>query len=215
MSIAINTSPANAIADLSDLVREIRDEMDDDGFDMARILRAITRAEAHFNRQLRLPRMEKSAILTTSNDGAELPLDYLAVLHVGCANTPDHLLLSTTPGNLARRDGLPMGAYAIEGRRIVVAASCPQYLRITYHARIPALTQDNPANWLLDHHADLYLHQVLAILFAKIGDTERASHNQAVADQVMVDVQRVGRRARFGAGPLIPAGMQQVRGVRT
>ena len=105
-------------------------------------------------------------------------------------------------------------AYAIENRRIIVGPVGEASLTLVYYARIPSLTDDNPSNWLLDEHPDVYLHQVLAILFNKIGDTERATLNLSIASGLIGAINDSGKKNRWGAGPLVPKGITQVCGAR-
>jgi len=217
MSIAILTSPENAISSLSDLVDEVRDEMDDDGFAEARIYRAIARAEAVFNRDLRCPRMETETQFTTSAEATELPTDFLQLRSVYLEGSPDNPLTSMSPAGLRQlyrgQSGAPV-AYALENRRIVLAPVGQATVTLLYYARVPALTEANPANWLLDESPDVYLHQVLAILFNKTGDTERAALHLGIATDIVASINASGRKNRWGSGPLTPNTMTQVRSAR-
>ena len=217
MSIAVNTSPENAIANLPDLVAEVRDELDDDAFDEQRIYRAIARAEAVFNRELRCPKMETEHFLSVTSEATELPSDFLQLRSVYAEGSPDNPLTSKSPAGLRQLyrgiSGTP-AAYAIENRRIVLAPVGEASLTILYYARVPALTENNPNNWLLDESPDLYLHQVLAILFSKIGDSERAALNLGIARDLIVAINDSGNKNRWGAGPLVPSGLRQVGSVR-
>lgn len=217
MSIAILTTPANAISSLSDLVTEIRDEMDDDGFDLSRIYRAIARSEAVFNRDLRCPRMETEAQFTTSSEATELPTDFLQLRSVYVEGSPDNPLTSMSPAGLRQlyrgRSGTPC-AYALENRRIVLGPVGTAVLTLLYYARVPSLTEANPVNWLLDESPDLYLHQALAILFNKTGDMERAALHLGIASDLIASINAAGKKNRWGAGPLAPQTIAQVRSAR-
>lgn len=217
MAISIDTSPANAISDLNDLIVEVRDEMDDDAFAVDKIYRAITRAEAMFNRELRCPKMETEYQLAVTSEQTELPVDFLQLRAVYAEGSPDNPLDSLSPAGLRQRyqgvSGTPKG-YAIENRRLIVGPVGDVTATLVYYARIPALTEANPSNWLLDEHPDLYLHQVLAILFNKIGDSERAAANATYAAELLASINDSGKKNRWGAGPLVPRGIQQVWGAR-
>ncbi|WPZ05492.1 phage adaptor protein [Pelagerythrobacter marinus] len=217
MTIAVSTSPANSISNLSDLVAEIRDEMDDDAYPLDKINRAIGRAEAVFNRELRCPRMETEYVFTTSQEETDLPLDFLQLRSVYAEGSPDNPLTSMSPNGLRQLyrgiSGVPM-ACAIENRRLVIAPVGETTLTILYYARIPALTDSNPTNWLLDEHPDVYLHQVLSILFNKTGDSERAALNLDIATSLLTQINDSGKKNRWGAGPLTPLGVTQVCGAR-
>lgn len=217
MAISIDTSPANAISDLNDLIVEVRDEMDDDAFAVDKIYRAITRAEAMFNRKLRCPKMETEYQLAVTSEQTELPVDFLQLRAVYAEGSPDNPLDSLSPAGLRQRyqgvAGTPK-AYAIENRRLIVGPVGDATATLVYYARIPSLTEANPSNWLLDENPDLYLHQVLAILFNKIGDSERAAANATYAAELLASINDSGKKNRWGAGPLVPRGIQQVWGAR-
>lgn len=217
MSIAISTSPANAISNLSDLVEEIRDEMDESAFDITRIYKAIARAEAVFNREIRAPRMETAVTLTVTGETTDLPLDFLQLRAVYSDGSPDRPMLSLSPNALRTmylgRSGIP-AAYAIENRSFIVGPVGEGSFKLLYYAMIPSLTADNPANWLLLDHPDLYVHQTLALLFNKTGDSERAALNLQIARDIMDQINAATKKARWGASPLTPMGIQQVYGTR-
>lgn len=213
MSIAVTTSPENAIANLSDLVAEIRDELDDSGYALDKIYRAITRSESRFNRELRVPEMETETILDVSEEVTGLPGDFLEMRSVYQEGEPDSPLRNTSAGEVRRvfngREGVPC-VYAIENRRLIIGPVGETQLQMTYFQRIPALTADNPSNWLLDRHPDLYLHQALAIIFNRIGDSERGALNLGIADDIIAQVQREGVNARWGDGSIAPARLSNI-----
>jgi len=217
MTIAISTSPANTLSNLSDLVEEVRDEMDDSAYAVNRIYKAIARAEAVFNRDLRVPKMETETQIAVTSEATDLPLDFLQLRTVYQEGSPDSPLLSMSPAGLrglySGRAGTPH-ACAIENRRLIVGPVGETLLTLLYFARIPSLTDSNPTNWLLDEHPDVYLHQVLAILYNKQGDSERAALNLTIARDIIAAVNSSGSKNRWGAGPLVPMGIAQVYGAR-
>lgn len=216
MSLAINTSPANAIANLTDLIEEIRDELDYDTFSLDKIYRALGRAEARFNRDLRVERMETEASLSVTEEATDLPLDFLELRHIYVEGSPDNPLRTMSPAGIRAlfqgRTGTPR-AYAIENRRIIVAPVGEANLTLNYYQRIPSLTVDNPANWLIEDMPDLYLHQVLAILFNKLSDRESAAINQAAADAIIESANRAAFAGHWGSAPLVPVLVRQTSGV--
>jgi hypothetical protein len=217
MSIAFATDPTGAIATLDDLVEEIRDELDDSGYSLTKIYRAIARAEAYFNRELRVPQMETEYSFSVNTESTDLPSDFLQMRAIYQQGSPDRALRSMAPDGMRR---LFMGqtgiaaAYAIEGRRLIVAPVGDADLTMLYYAAIPPLNEGAPTNWLLVEYPDIYLHHVLAILFNKTGDGERGLVNMNMAVQLIEQANKTGRNARFGAGPLNPFLVQQVSGTR-
>lgn len=216
MTLSINTSPANAIANLTDLIEEIRDELDYDTFSLDKIYRAIGRAEARFNRDLRVERMEAETTLSITEEATDLPLDFLELRHIYAEGSPDNPLRTMSPAGIRSlylgQSGTPK-AYAIENRRIVVAPVGSASLTLNYYQRIPSLTVDNPANWLVEDMPDLYLHQVLAILFNKLSDPAAAQTNQLAADSIVDSANKAAFAGHWGSAPLVPVLVRQVGGV--
>jgi hypothetical protein len=216
-TIAFSTDPAGAITTLPDLIAEIRDEMDDEGYSLPKIMRAIGRAEAMFNRELRVPEMETELQFTVTSEQTDLPLDFLQMRTIYQEGSPDNPLKSMSPTGLRQLyrgvAGRPC-AYALENRRIVIAPVGDAPLTMLYYAKIPPLTESNPSNWLLFEQPDLYLHTVLAILFGKTGDQGRAADNLALSRGLIELANNAGRKARWGGGPLTPKLVQQVPGAR-
>lgn len=217
MPIAFSTDPNSAITSLNELVAEIRDEMDDSGYSTDKIYRAIGRAEAFFNRELRVPQMETEYQFGVTAETTDLPFDFLQMRAIYQEGSPDSPLRSMAPDGLRRlyrgTAGTP-AAYAIEGRRIIIAPVGNASLTMLYYAKIPALNEDGPTNWLLVDYPDLYLHYVLSILFAKTGDRERATDSLSIATGLIEQANRQARNARWGAGPLTPVLVHQVTGTR-
>lgn len=216
MSLAINTSPANAIANLTDLIEEIRDELDNDSFALDKIYRAIGRAEARFNRDLRTERMETETSLSITEEVTDLPIDFLELRHVYVEGAPDNPLRTMSPAGIRSlyrgQAGCPK-AYAIENRRIVVAPVGLANLTLNYYQRIPSLTVDNPVNWLVEDMPDLYLHQVLAIIYNKLRDSDAAAMNQVAADGILDSANRAAFAGHWGSAPLVPMLVRQTGGV--
>lgn len=214
---AFSTDSASAIVTLDDLVAEIRDEMDDSGYSATKIYRAIARAEAFFNRELRVPQMETEYQFSVTTESTPLPNDFLQMRSVYQEDSPDRPLLSMSPSSLRQlyfgQTG-PVAAYAVEGQNIIVAPVGETTVTMLYYAKIPSLTESAQSNWLLVDYPDMYLHQVLAILFAKTGDDARASSNLGIAAVIIEQANKAGKNARWGAGPLRPMLVQQVPGAR-
>lgn len=217
MTLAVPTYAVGAIPTYLAFVEEIRDLMDDDGYAREKIDRALRKAEAHFNRELRAPEMEASKVLTITAETTYLPADFLAMRAIFQEGSPDTPLVSMSPAGLLAtyqgRSGTPAG-YSIEGLRLRVAPVGATTLEMVYYQAIPALTDASVNNWLLRRHSDLY---VAGVMF-HLAKRERDNDGMAMAGQevqtVIGAINSATQRARWGAGPLVPAGMSQVRGAR-
>lgn len=216
-AIAFSTDPNGYISNLTQLVAEIRDRLDDSGYSLDKIYRAIGLAEAAFNREIRAPQMEAEVSLSVTGEATDLPLDFLALRSVYVEGSPDNTLRSMSPAGLRNlyqgRAGAPQ-AYAIENSHLVVGPVGDTSLKLLYFAKLTPLTENNPSNWLLRDYPDLYLHQALYNLFQTTGDRERASDSLGIATVLINQVNGAARKARFGAGPLTPALVAQARGTR-
>ena len=95
MALIVGYLPPGAIATYSDLVAAVRDQMDNDLYDSAKINRAIRFAEAHFTRELRTPDMETEIVLSVTTEVNALPTDCLGVRAIYVSGDRDRLLTST------------------------------------------------------------------------------------------------------------------------
>lgn len=217
MSIAFPTDTDNYISNLTQLIEEIREEMDDSGYALDKIYRAIGRAESVFNRLIRCPEMETEIDIAVTQEATDLPVDYLGLRAAYVEGSPDKTLNSLSPAGLRYqyqgRSGAPT-SYAIENRKLIVGPVGSASITLLYYAKLVPLTENNPTNWLLRDYPDLYLHQVLAILFGKTGDRERALDNLGLASALIEQVNNAGRKARWGSAPLSPVLVTQVPGSR-
>ncbi len=213
MSIAIPVYAAGSIATYSDLLEEVRDLLDNASYPQNSFDRALRKAEAHFNRELRTPDMETTLNFTATSEYETLPADLLELRFVYQDNNPDTPLRTMSPAGLLAafngRAGVPM-AYAIEGGRVRIGPSGTTTLTMVYFARIPALTEASVSNWLLEKHPDLYVAGVMYHLARRDRDTAEMQMTLAEVEGLIQRINQAGAKARWGAGPLIPAGIRQV-----
>lgn len=67
----------------------------------------------------------------------------------------------------------------------------------TYFARIPALSNDAPTNWLLTQAPDLYLKAALRHAWEFAGNTARALQCEAQAQRLIAELQAVSDMNKF------------------
>lgn len=217
MSIAISTYATGSIASYQDLLAELRDLLDDEFYPQATIDRAMRKAEAWFNRDLRSPDMETRTVLGISAEVTALPADFLELRFIFQTGSPDRDLRSMSPhGLLATYRGISgcPEAYAIEGQSIRVAPVGNTSLDLTYYRRLSPISDAQASNWLLDKHPDLYVAGVLYYLSVRDRDSEGMATYGGQVSTLLESIKLATERGRWGAAPLQPKGMDQVWGAR-
>lgn len=217
MAIAIPTYSPGSISTYTDLITEIRDLSDDADYRQDIIDRAIRKAEAEFNRKLRAPEMETRAVLTITGELTQLPSDFLSLRYLFQEGNPDSPMKSMSPAAMlstyAGVSGTP-SAYTIEGNYLRVGPVGSAAVELLYLASITPLSDGQVSNWLLRLHPDLYVSASMFYLAARERDASAMSFWSGLTAQLMDDINGAAQRNRWGAGPLVPAGPRQVRGVR-
>jgi len=218
MSISLAISPIGAIPDRDALIAAIQDWLDRDDLS-DKIPMFIQMAEAMFSREIRAPQMERSVILEATSEDTQLPDDYLAMRAIYVEGSPDRPLRGIAPTAIRQGfDGTtgPPTAYTLvsNGIRLDPPPSASTLLSMDYFARIEPLTVTTPANWLLDRHPDAYLYGSLYNAEIYLDNAPRAGQWKGLLDQVVDRINRTSRNDRYGAGPLVPNTVSQVRGSR-
>jgi hypothetical protein len=163
--------------------------------------------------------MERKVIGNATGEDVDLPNDYLAMRAIYEQGSPDRPLKGIPP--TAIRDGFdgtagtPVAYSLVSGAiRLVPPPDTTYVLAMDYWAEIEPLSAFAPSNWLLQKHPDAYLYGSLFQAEAYLDNATRASQWKGLLDQV---IQRINGRAnddRYGAGPLVPTSIVQVRGAK-
>jgi hypothetical protein len=181
----------------------------------------IDLAERRFNRVLRVPDMEEiatTALLAGNND---LPADCLAVRAIYQeTNALEEMSIQGLIGRYGTQEGIPQ-AYALVGsspRKVRLAPSPNEEgvpVNLIYYKRIGPLRAENPTNWFLEKHADLYLYQALLMSEVFAVNDERVALWESAVDTGLKEIMDSAVRDEFGGGPLTAGSYpNQVRGVR-
>ena len=154
----------------------------------------IALAESTLNDVLRSSFMVTSATQAITAGRASLPSDALEIVYVQVADTEDEPLEQTTPQQLlmlrrarTRAAGNPK-FFAIVGRELLVTPtpSSATSVDIDYYQKIPALSDSNTSNWLLDEAPHIYLYTALLHATPFLMDDARYQVFQnSVSQQVM------------------------------
>jgi len=137
----------------------------------------IKSVEAKMNRGFRFGQMSKRSQVTAdgTTDWFAFPDEYLACRSIKVGDTPLEYLV---PEQMDRRIGTELTQsyyYTIQAQqfRILPTPGDGAVLEITFYEKIPALSESNPTNWVLDDFFDFYYYGALAEAMLYIKNDER------------------------------------------
>jgi hypothetical protein len=216
MSISLNVGSSAAIPDYATLKEKVADWLDRDDLE-TKIPTFVQLAEAMFNRELRVIDMEASTILTATAENVVLPSDYLAMRAIYIEGSPDRPLRGIAPSALRMEfdgtTGTPVAYALVSGMlRLEPPPADTIYLNLDYFAAITPLSDANPSNWLLVNHPDAYLYGTLFYAEQLLDNPTRAGMWKTLLDETIARLKQSKANDRFGAGPLVPNTVRQVRG---
>lgn len=124
----------------------------------------IDLVERRLNRTLRVAEMEVTGPVTLTDGAGTLPADFLEARRA-VAGSPSYALELVAPGFATDEYPTNYGGYArhfsVIGNTLQTYPSSAGPVSLTYYAKIPALSDANTTNWLLDKAPDLYLYGAL------------------------------------------------------
>lgn len=162
----------------------------------------IRLGEAALNRDLQLLSFEVDAPLTGTTGSRFLPLptDFVepVALHLLSGGGYQELrpdVAGDMP--LQQGNGWP-SAWAINGNQIQIDTPCDQahQFSLRYRAKF-ALSDENPTNWLLENHYDLYLAASLGWGAAFMRDDPELAKWKALAQEALASVNWSASRSRL------------------
>lgn len=160
--------------------------------------RFVSLAELKINRQIRVADMEAQATVTVTDGSGPLPDDFLEARSVLAGS--GRVLRSRSIQALeetARECRETPYAFAVKGRNVIVRPVWGGDLTFDYYAKIPALSLQNPTNWLLEKAPDAYLYGVVEEISIWAKDAEGATAAAGIKNQLLSDLRRDDERARF------------------
>jgi hypothetical protein len=217
MSISIAVASPNAIPDLDTLISTVADWLDRDDLS-TRIPVFIAMAEALFNRELRCAEMEQTITFPASAEDTPMPTpEFLAMRAIYVDGSPDRPLKAMAPTAIKREfdgtSGVPLAYCLVSGGiRLAPPPDAPVLLTMDYFAKIDSLSIVAPSNWLLEKHPGAYLFGTLFHAEAFLDNATRAAQWKGLLDEIIEKISRNAANNRFGAGPLVPNAITQVRG---
>lgn len=212
-----------ALATYTDLKTTLEDWAHRSNLSSTTVDTFIDLAEAEFNVRLRCLDQETVAALDCSTRFTSLPSDFLEMRLVEYEDSTLQNVTSATPEYLTMlraryTSGSPV-AYAIRGTTLELVPSPGDNdpdvdgfgtdvspfesgevsLIITYLAKIPALSDDNTANWLLTSHPNMYLYECLRQLSIYIKDDAGAKRYAGLLQGYYDALTSLDQRKRFGS----------------
>lgn len=172
----------------------------------------IALAEAGINRQLRLQRMVKRAIATADEGYITLPSDWLESVNVqtnvnGLPRKLQYMTLEQADDFLQKRgivSGLPE-FFNVTGTQLelVPRPESPVEIELTYFAKIPALSDSSPSNFLFLISPDLYLYGALIHSAPYLKEDGRVSVWASLYEKAVQEIALSDEKSRFSGSALI------------
>ena len=170
----------------------------------------ITLADAYLNRNLRTRRMETVSTFTTTSGERNLPDDYLAWRRLTWLGDTYVSLEYLNPDVFNRwypavEAGTPR-TFTIEGDTIKIRPTDDvTSFSFLYFAKIPAMSDDDDSNWVLEHHPDLYLAAALAEANAFLVNPDHAALWAQKRDALIAQVIALSEKTK-GPGRIVSIG---------
>ncbi|WP_042777494.1 phage adaptor protein [Sinorhizobium fredii] len=169
--------------------------------------RFLALAELKLNRVMRTADMEKTATVPLAEGEGSLPADFVEARRV---LSPDSRALRALPlqelSSHVISDCPPIG-YAIVGSAIQVRPKGGGDIRLTYYAKIPALTPAAPSNWLIEKAPDVYLYALVEEIAIWERDADKAGAAEALKRQAMAGLGLADERLRWGNAEIVIGGL--------
>lgn len=180
------------------LIASIGDNLDRD--DVATVAEDwIALAEARMNIALRVNQMISRDTATISAGFSVVPTDFLAPRQMRLVASPFSLLSFLTQEQMADfQGGSPSGSlkfYTLVGGEFEFAPIPTDDVDVvlTYFARIPALSEDNPTNWVLDSFPQAYLRGALFEAGLYMRDNDLATSNEQLFEAAVESIRKASR----------------------
>lgn len=166
----------------------------------------IALCEGDLNRVLRTRRQLCTVILMPDGDGKiALPPGYLEFRQVTALTSPRRALEMVAPSYADneipfRSAGAPT-YFSVDGGTMTILPKTAADIELSYFARLPALSEDMPTNWLLTEFPNIYLYGSLKHACLYIGDAERAATMGNMFNgllQPLIEDERMAMYARAG-----------------
>lgn len=165
----------------------------------------IALAEAQLNRDIKHWRMEKRATASIDGRFSAVPSDFVSPVRfqVGTTDAPmDPISIQDMHDRRAANNdnaGTPC-YYALAGDEFEFLPTPTSALTATllYRASIPALSDSNTSNWVLENAPDVYLYGALIHSAPYLVEDARVATWGALYSQALSQLNRQGEAGKFG-----------------
>ena len=166
----------------------------------------ISLAEADIQRRVRHWRMEKRSTAELDTQYSAIPADFVEVIRMYITSGDTKPLELISQGELLDRkrknlntSGSP-SYYAITAGEIEVfpVPDGTYDLELYYISRIPALSDSNASNWLLEQYQDAYLYGALVHSAPYLKDDARTQMWAALYQSAIDAINAESERSKFG-----------------
>lgn len=198
-----------AITTYAELQSSIADFLNRD--DLASVTTSfISLAEADMQRRVRHWRMEKRSTAELDTQYSAIPADFVEVIrmHVTSGDTKPLELISQAElldrkAKSLNTSGTP-AYYAITAGEIEVypAPDGTYDVELYYIASIPALSDSNTSNWLLERYPDAYLYGALVHSAPYLRDDARIQVFAALYQSAIDAINAESERSKYGGSGL-------------
>ena len=169
----------------------------------------ISLAEAKFNRRIRDYRMVKRATAEIDAGYAAVPADWLQTVRFQLNTTPITTLEYVTPDQAAEERVRFVSSgqtrfFTVIGKQFQFVPAPDGTLdgELTYYSKIPALSDEETSNWLLEVAPDAYLYGALMEASPYLDDAEKMNIWGGLLEQAMQALRVEGERASIGSSSL-------------
>jgi len=165
----------------------------------------ITLTEAKLNRILRIRPMQKrvSTTLTSGDAFVDLPNDFLEATQIFIDSNPNKVLNYVNANqieleNTQESSGTP-SQYTITGDEFQLSPipDSSYTLKISYYAKIPALSTENTSNYLLASYPQVYLYGSLLEAQPYIVNDERITVWMSLFNEAVQLINRDDEQGRY------------------
>lgn len=198
-----------AITTYAELKSSIADFLNRD--DLASVTSSfISLAEADMQRRLRHWRMEKRSTAELDTQYSAIPADFVEVIRMYVTSGDTKPLELISQAQLLDRKAKSLNTsgapayYALTAGEIEVypAPDATYDVELYYLSRIPALSDSNTSNWLLDHYADAYLYGSLVHSAPYLKDDARIQVWAALYQSAIDAINTESERSKYGGSGL-------------